>query len=163
MKRQRLLENQNSVKVGLGRHVNHQTKSKKTVNFLSALNIDINYDKVINNKKDIATTVHDKQETNEGVFAASLLWNNNPSFFAIDNTDLRDNTDKTDFGTVNPRGKKQRHYTAIALFQHKDSHAKVSVDTNIFIIFFLRFSMNCSRKHYPTINFALSNTPLQWK
>ena len=73
MKRQRLLENQISVNVGLGLHVNHQTKSKKIVNFLSALNIDKNYDKVINNKKDIATTVHDKQEINEGVFAPSLL------------------------------------------------------------------------------------------
>ena len=96
--------------VGIGLYVHHQTRSKKLVNFLSDLNIGINYYKVLDIKKDIAIAILDKQEANGGVFVPSSLSNNKPLFFAIDNTDLSIDT---------PDGKKQLHGTAIAVFQQK--------------------------------------------
>ena len=120
--------------VGIGLYVHHQTRSKKLVNFLSDLNIGINYDKVLDIKKDIAIAILDKQEANGGVFVPSSLSNNKPLFFAIDNTDLSIDT---------PDGKKQLHGTAIAVFQQKDTYDKVSFLT---LIYCFLFSLNSLRK-----------------
>ena len=80
---------------------------------------------MLNIKKDTATTVLDKHEANGGVFAPSSSSSNKPLFFVIDNTDLSvDTSDK----------QKQINGTAIALFQQKDTDAKVST-TYLFIFF----------------------------
>ena len=104
---------------------------------------------MLNIKKDTATTFVYKQEANGDVFAPLSSSNNKPLIFVTDNTDLSLDT---------PDWEKQFHGTATALFQQKDAHVKVSVDTNIFIHFFL-FSMNRCRR-YLTINFALGRITL---
>ena len=73
-------KNWSSANVSIGLYVHHQTGSKKSVNFLSDLNIGINYDQVLNIKKDIATT----QKANGGVLAPSSSSNKKTLFFAIE-------------------------------------------------------------------------------
>ena len=127
MKREFLLENQSSINASIGLCVHHQTRSKKLVKFSSDFDIGLNYDKVLNIKKDTAATFPDKQKASGDVFAPLSSSNNKPLIFVTDNTDLSLDT---------PDGEKQFHGTATALFRQKDAHVKVSVDTNMFIHFF---------------------------
>ena len=53
--------------VGVGLYIYHATHSKKLVNFLSDLNINTNYKKVINVKKDVAQSVLKHKEEDNGV------------------------------------------------------------------------------------------------
>ena len=98
--------------VGLGLYVYHSTRSKKLVKFLSDLNLSITYDKVIEIKKGIVTSIMKRRAENDGVFVPSSLSQNIPVFFAIDNTDLK-------IDTVD--GKSQLHGTAIAVYQQQES------------------------------------------
>ena len=103
--------------VGLGLYIYHSTRSKKLVKFLSDLNLSITYDKVIDIKKGIVTSIMKKSAENDGVFVPSSLSKNVPVFFAIDNTDLK-------IDTVD--GKSQLHGTAIAVYQQQEyNQAKV--------------------------------------
>ena len=72
--------------VGVGLYLYHATRSKKLIKFFSALNIGINYDKVIGIKQDISNSIIEKCKENNGVFLPSTLSKNRPVFFAIDNT-----------------------------------------------------------------------------
>ena len=72
--------------VGIGLYLCHATRGKKLIEFFSALNIGINYDKVIGIKQDISNSIVEKCKENNGVFLPSTLSKNRPVFFAIDNT-----------------------------------------------------------------------------
>ena len=72
------------------------------------LNVSISYDKIIDIKKDIPANIIESSKENEGIFVPSSLVNNEPMFFAIDNTDLK-------IDTVD--GNDQLHGTAIAVYQ----------------------------------------------
>ena len=54
--------------VGLGLYVYHITRSKKLINFLSDINVGVNYHKITNIKKSIVDAVHAKRTENNGVF-----------------------------------------------------------------------------------------------
>ena len=94
--------------VGVGLYVNLSTRTNKLVKFLSDFNVSISYDKVIHIKKDIAAIIIEKSKEHDGAFVPLSLVNNEPTFFAIDNTDLK--IDPVD-------GKDQFHGTAIAVYQ----------------------------------------------
>ena len=94
--------------VCVGLYIYHVTCSKKLVNFLSDLNINTNYKKVINIKKDAAQAVSKQKEEDNGVFIPSNLKRDEVVFFAIDNFDLAIDT---------PDGKKQLHGTATDVYQ----------------------------------------------
>ena len=87
----------------------HQTKqSKKSTSMFGRLNLYINYDKVIDVKKDVANAILEKCSENNGVFILACLIENSRPFFAMDNTDININT---------PTGRHQLHVTAMAVFQ----------------------------------------------
>lgn len=89
----------------------HQTtRSKKLISMFGRLNLCINYDKVLDVKKDVTNAILEKCSENNGVFILTCLIENSRPFFAIDNTDININT---------PTGKHQLHVTAMAVFQQK--------------------------------------------
>ena len=93
----------------------HATRSKKLVNFLSDLNISINYRKVIIIKKDVAQPVLKQKEEYNGVFIPSNLKRDETVFFAIDNFALAIDT---------PDGKKQLYGTGAVVYQEiTEGHA----------------------------------------
>lgn len=102
--------------VGVGLYTYHVTRSKKLINFLSDLNIGINYKKVVGIKKNIVQAVLGKMNENNGIFIPSSLTKDQPVFFAIDNIDLAIDT---------PDGKRQLHGTATAVYQQKLNIQKV--------------------------------------
>ena len=96
--------------VGIGLYIYHTTKSKKRAKFLTDLNVTISYDKIIDIRKDIAANAIKKSKENDDVFVPLSLVNNESTFFAIDNTDLK-------IDTVD--GKDQLHGTEIAAYQQQ--------------------------------------------
>ena len=100
--------------IGTSLFIYHNTRSKKLVNFISDLNIGVTYDKVISIKKEIASSVQEQRNSNNGVFIPTGFLPGNPTFFAIDNGDVKIDT---------PDGKNQLHGTVIAAFQEMQSSA----------------------------------------
>ena len=94
--------------MGIGLYLHHTTGSKKLVDLFDNLNLWINYDKVLDIKKDAGNVILEKSTENSGVFIPSCLIENSRPFFAIDNADI-----KIDALT----GKHQLHGTAMAIFQ----------------------------------------------
>ena len=94
--------------VVIGPYLYHSTRSNKLVKFLLDLNVSISYDQVIDIKKDTAANIIEKSKEHDTVSVPSSLVNNEPTFFAINNTDLK-------IDTVD--GKYQLHRTAIAVYQ----------------------------------------------
>ena len=81
-------------------YVYHITCSKKLINFLSELNVGVNYHKIANINKSIVDVVLAKRTENNGVFIPSTINKENPVFFAIDNADLTiDTPDGKGYGT----------------------------------------------------------------
>ena len=97
--------------IGLGLYTYHVSRSKRLVNFLSDLNLDANYQKVIDIKKDIVQAVLKKKKANKGVFIPSTLKECQPIYFATDNVDLKIDT---------PDGKGQLHGTGAVVYQKKN-------------------------------------------
>ena len=50
--------------VGLGLYIHQKTRSKELIDVLSDLNISINYDKALNIKASLASSVSDKMYSN---------------------------------------------------------------------------------------------------
>ena len=100
------------VQICSGLFLYHNTCSKKLVDFISDLNIGGNYDKVISIKKDIAWSIQEQRDKNNGVFIPTGFVPGKIIFFAIDNGDVEIDT---------PDGKKQLHGTVIAAYQEKQS------------------------------------------
>ena len=75
--------------VGIGLYIYHTTKSKKRAKFLTDLNVTISYDKIIDIRKDIAANAIKKSKENDDVFVPLSLVNNESTFFAIDDIDLK--------------------------------------------------------------------------
>ena len=98
--------------IGTSLFLYHNTRSKKLVDFISDLNIGVNYDKVISIKKDIASSIQEQRDKNNGVFIPTGFVPGKTIFFAIDNGDVEIDT---------PDGKKQLHGTVIAAYQEKQS------------------------------------------
>ena len=98
--------------VGLGLYFYHVTRSKKLINFLSDLNIGINYQRATSIKKGIAQAVLAKRAQDNNVFIPSVLIPGKPVFFAIDNVDLAIDT---------PDGKKQLHGTGTVVYQERNN------------------------------------------
>ena len=96
--------------VGLGLYVYHITRSKKLINFLSDINVGVNYHKITNIKKSIVDAVHAKRTENNGVFIPLTIDKWSTVFFAIDNVDLTIDT---------PDGKRQLHGTGTAVYQQR--------------------------------------------
>ena len=70
------------------------------INFLSELNVGVNYHKIANINKSIVDVVLAKRTENNGVFIPSTINKENPVFFAIDNADLTiDTPDGKGYGT----------------------------------------------------------------
>ena len=97
--------------VGLGLYVHQKTRSKNLCNFLSDLNLSVNYDKVCNIKSNLAKSVIKRTKENGGIYKPSSILEGNPVFLAIDNSDLQVDT---------PDGKGQLHATATAIYQQHD-------------------------------------------
>ena len=97
--------------VGLALYVHQKTRSKNLCNFLSDLNLFVNYDKVCNIKSNLVKSVIKRTKENGGAYKPSSIPEGNPVFFAIDNSDLEIDT---------PDGKGQLHATATAIFQQHD-------------------------------------------
>ena len=71
------------------------------------LNVSITYGKVIDINKDIAVNIIKKSKENDGVFVPLSFLNDEPAFFAIDNTDVK-------IDTVD--GEDQLHATTITVY-----------------------------------------------
>ena len=89
-------------------YLHQTTRSKKLIDIFDSLNLCINYDKVLDIKKDVANAILEKCSENNGVFIPSCLIENSRPFFAIDNTDIK-------IGT--PTGKHQFHGRTMAAIQ----------------------------------------------
>ena len=98
--------------IGTSLFLYRNTRSKKLVDFISDLNIGVNYDKVISIKKDIASSIPKQSDKNNSVFIPTGFVPGKTTFFAIDNGDV-----KIDI----PDGNKQLHGTVIAAYQEKQS------------------------------------------
>ena len=96
---------------GLGLYVHQKTRSKNLCNFLSDLNLSVNYDKVCNIKSYLAKSVIKRTKENGGVYKPSSILEGNPVLFVIDNSDLQIDT---------PDGNGQLHATATAIYQQHD-------------------------------------------
>ena len=94
--------------MGIGLYFHQTTRSKKLIDTFYSRNICINYDKVLDIKKDVANAILEKRSENNGVFIPSRLIENCRPFFATDNTDIKTDT---------PTGKHQLHGTAMAVSQ----------------------------------------------
>ena len=80
--------------------------------FISDLNIRVNYDKVVSIIKDIASSIQEQRDKNNGAFIPTGFVPGKTTFFAIDNGDVKIDT---------PDGGKQVHDTVIAAYQEKQS------------------------------------------
>ena len=96
--------------IGTSLFLYHNTRSKKLVDFISDLNIGVNYDKGISIKKDIASSIQEQRDKNNGVFIPTGFVPGKTTFFGIDNGVVKIDT---------PDGKKQLHGTVIAAYQEK--------------------------------------------
>ena len=90
----------------------HNTRSKKLVDFISDLNIRVNYDKVVSITKDIASSIQEQRDKNNSVFIPTSFVPGKTTFFAIGNGYVKIDT---------PDGGKQVHGTVIAAYQEKQS------------------------------------------
>ena len=75
---------------------------------------------------DIAANVIKKSKERDAVFVPSLLVNNEPTSFVINNTDLKINT---------ADGKDQPQGTAIAVYQQLQNQTKVPISQVLFLDF----------------------------
>ena len=91
--------------------MHQKTRSKNLCNFLSDLNLSVNYDKVCNIKSNLAKSVIKRTKENGDVYKHSSILEGNPVFFAIDNSDLQIDT---------PDGKGQLLATATTIYQQHD-------------------------------------------
>ena len=60
--------------------------------FISDLNIRVNYDKVVSIIKDIASSIQEQRDKNNGVFIPTGFVPGKTTFFAIDNGDVKIDT-----------------------------------------------------------------------
>ena len=65
---------------GLDLYVHQKTRSKNLCNFLSELNLSVNYDKVCNIKSNLAKSVIKRRKENGGVYKPSSILEENPVF-----------------------------------------------------------------------------------
>ena len=98
--------------IGTSLFLYHNTRSKKLVDFISDLNIGVNYDKVISIKKDTESSIQEQRDKNNGVFIPTGFVPGKTTFFGIDNGAVKIDT---------PDGKKQLHGTITAAYQEKQS------------------------------------------
>ena len=96
--------------VGLGIYIRKQTRSKKLVDFLCDLNLSVSANKLYCIQQDIATSIHEDINKNDGLFMPYSVSADVPKHFAIDNVD---------FAIDTPDGKKQLHGTAMVVYQDK--------------------------------------------
>ena len=94
--------------VGLGLYMHQKTRSKAVVDTLAQLHLSVPYDKVLQIENDIAQSVYDNMQKNNGVYVPPNLVQNIPVHFAIDNTDFSNDT---------PDGKHEFHGTGQVVFQ----------------------------------------------
>ena len=80
-------------------------------------------------KKDIANAIKQQRLATDGVFVPVGFEKDQPTYFAIDNTDLKIDT---------PDGKNQLHGAAIAAYQQRKTQTQVKVyfKTNDFYCYF---------------------------
>ena len=122
--------------IGIGLYAFHTTRSKKFINFFSDLNVSANYNKSISIKKNIFDAVLEKNKTkNDSIFIPSVLSEDQPVYFAIDNTDLKIDTSD---------GRNQQHGTATVVYQSKVENKKVCK--------YLKFLSSLTKIHFPKIN-----------
>ena len=98
--------------IGTSLFLYHNTRSLKLVDFISDLNIGVNYDKVIYIKRDIVSPIQEQLYKNNDVFIPTGFVPGKTTFFAIENGDVKIDT---------PDRKKQLHGTVIAAYQEKQS------------------------------------------
>ena len=94
----------------------HNTRSKKLINFISDLNIGVNYKKVISIKKEMASSIQQQRNKRNGAFISTGFIPGKTTFFAIDNIGIKIDT---------PDGKNQLRGTVIAAYQEKQSSMAV--------------------------------------
>ena len=91
-------------------YIQRFTRSKELINFLSGLNVGVNYHKTTNIKKSIVDAVLAKGTENNRVFIPSTINKENSAIFSINNVDLTIDT---------PNGKRQLHGTATVVSQQR--------------------------------------------
>ena len=105
--------NETPLSVGLGLYVHHTTRSKELIELLHTMNLSVTYDKVLDIRNSIATTIKSNVENHPAkLHIPSVISPNKHTFYAIDNSDLK--VDTTD-------GKNQYHGTSIAIYQPHDT------------------------------------------
>ena len=111
--------------IGTSLFLYRNTRSKKLVDFISDLNIGVNYDKVISIKKDIASSIPKQNDKNNCAFIPTGFVPGKTTFFAIDNGDVKIDT---------PDGK-QLHGTVVAAYQEKQSTMNSETTVNQYAVF----------------------------
>ena len=101
---------------GISMFIYHNTRSKKLINFISDLNIEVNNEKVISIKKAIASSIQHQRNKRNGVFIPTGFLPGKTTFFATDNIDIKIET---------PDGKNQLQGTIMAAYQEKQSSMTV--------------------------------------
>ena len=74
--------------IGTSLFLYHNTLSLKLVDFISHLNIGVNYDKVIYIKRDIVSPIQEQLYKNNDVFIPTVFVPGKTTFFAIENGDV---------------------------------------------------------------------------
>ena len=105
--------------VGLGLHIHHKTRSKHIIDTLSQLNLTIAYKRILQIETEIANAVYECMQQNGGVYVPSTLVFGIPVHFAIDNTDIKNDT---------PDGKNEFYGTGIVVFQKRQEMYQTSVN-----------------------------------
>ena len=118
--------------VGVGLYVYYSVRSNKLVKFLSDLNENLSYDKVIDIKKDVAANIIEKSKKHDGVFVPSSFLNNEPTLFVIDST-VKNWYSRREGSTL------RKGSTAIAVYQYQmQNQTKVP----IFQVLYLEFQVS---------------------
>ena len=110
----RVLEDQSpeiAKSVGLGMHVYYRTRSKELLDCLSNLNLSITYDKTLQIQTSMANAVCKVIDENNGSFIPPSVNKEKRVFFAIDNTDFKNDT---------PNGKGEFRGTGMIICQRYD-------------------------------------------
>ena len=104
--------NETPLSIGLGLYVHQKTICNELIETLYNMNLSVNYQKVLNIKTNIETSVKEKAAKQGGIYIPSVISPNKPVYIATDNSNLKVDT---------PDGKNQLHGTAIAVCQSRDN------------------------------------------
>lgn len=97
--------------LGIGVAIRQAIRSKKVINLLHGFGVSVGYDRLLRLETQIANTILQRMQENEGVYMPSNVVLGRFIYFAIDNADFAEDT---------PNGKNTLHGTVMAMYQRRE-------------------------------------------